>query len=83
MSRALSGGQEFARQTVNGKYGPINTIGRARFFMRVTLQLLIATVIAAIAWPVGRHLGARWLITASANLGKLSVFLGWRYRAYA
>jgi succinoglycan biosynthesis protein ExoM len=33
--------------------------------------------------PAGRHRAARWLITASANLGKLSVFWGWRYRAYA
>jgi succinoglycan biosynthesis protein ExoM len=83
LARSLSGGQEFARQTVNGKYGPINDIGRARFFLRAMLQLLIAAGLALLSWPIGRHLGARWLITASANLGKLSVFLGWRYRAYA
>jgi succinoglycan biosynthesis protein ExoM len=81
--RALSGGQEFARQTVNGKYRPINWIGRVAFFCRALLQLLVAAGLAALSWPGGRHRAARWLITASANLGKLSVFWGWRYRAYA
>jgi succinoglycan biosynthesis protein ExoM len=83
LARSLSGGQEFARQTVNGKYGPINGFGRARFLLRVTLQLLIAAGLALICWPAGRHVAARWLIVASANLGKLSVFWGWQYRAYA
>jgi succinoglycan biosynthesis protein ExoM len=83
LMRALSGGQEFARQTVNGKYGPINWIGRAVFFCRALLQLLAAAGLAALSWPGGRHWAAHWLIKASANLGKLSVFWGWRYRAYA
>jgi succinoglycan biosynthesis protein ExoM len=83
LMRALSGGQEFARQTVNGKYGPIGWSGRARFFCRALLQLLAAAALALLSWPGGRHCAARWLITASANLGKLSVFWGWRYRAYA
>ena len=83
LMRALSGGQEFARQTVNGKYHPINWIGRAAFFCRALLQLLVAAGLAVLSWPGGRHRAARWLITASANLGKLSVFWGWRYRAYA
>jgi succinoglycan biosynthesis protein ExoM len=83
LMRALSGGQEFARQTVNGKYGQINWIGRAIFFCRALLQLLLAAGLALLSWPGGRHRAARWLITASANLGKLSVFWGWRYRAYA
>jgi succinoglycan biosynthesis protein ExoM len=83
LARSLSGGQEFARQTVNGKYGPISGFGRARFFVRASLQLLVALALALITWPAGRHRAARWLITAWANLGKLSVFWGWRYRAYA
>jgi len=81
--RALSGGQEFARQTVHGKYGPISWIGRAVFFCRALLQMLVAAGLAALSWPGGRHRAARWLITASANSGKLSAFWGWRYRAYA
>ena len=83
LMRALSGGQEFARQTVNGNYGPIGWIGRGIFFCRALLQLLLAAGLALLSWPGGRHRAARWLITASANLGKLSVFWGWRYRAYA
>jgi succinoglycan biosynthesis protein ExoM len=83
LMRALSGGQEFARQTFRGKYGPISWLGRAVFFCRALLQLLVASGLALLSWPGGRHRAARWLITASANLGKLSVFWGWRYRAYA
>jgi succinoglycan biosynthesis protein ExoM len=83
LMRALSGGQEFARQTVNGRYGPISSIGRGAFFCRALLQLLVAAGLALLSWPGGRHRAARWLITAYANLGKLSVFWGWRYRAYA
>ncbi|HEY3731731.1 MAG TPA: glycosyltransferase family 2 protein [Steroidobacteraceae bacterium] len=83
LMRALSGGQEFARQTVNGRYGPISWIGRGLFFCRALLQLLVAAVLALLCWPAGPHRSAQWLITASANLGKLSVFWGWRYRAYA
>lgn len=81
--RAMSGGQEFARQKVSGKYGPISFAGRALFLCRALLQLLLASGLALLSWPAGRHRAARWLITASANLGKVSVFWGWRYRAYA
>jgi len=81
--RSLSGGQEFARQTVTGKYGPIGRLGRAVFFCRALGQLLVAACLAAASWPAGRHRAAYWLITASANLGKLSAFWRWRYRAYA
>ena len=83
LMRALSGGQDFARQTVKGKYGPISWFGRAVFFCRALLQLLVAAGLALLSWPGGRHRAVRWLLTAAANLGKLSVFWGWRYRAYA
>ena len=82
LARSFSGGQDFARKSVNGEYRPINAFGRARFFLRAMLQLLIATGLALILLPIGRHRGARWLIKASGNLGKLSVLLGWRYHAY-
>jgi succinoglycan biosynthesis protein ExoM len=80
--RALSGGQEFARQTLNGKYRAISWPGRCRFFLRVVLQILVAAVLAALSWPLGRHRAVAWLIKVWANLGKLSVFWGWRYSAY-
>jgi succinoglycan biosynthesis protein ExoM len=81
--RALSGGQEFARQTVNGKYASINRVGRALFFGRALLQFVLAAMLALLSWPAGKHRAARWLIAAWANIGKLSVFWGSRYRAYA
>jgi succinoglycan biosynthesis protein ExoM len=81
--RALSGGQEFARQTLNGRYRPTNGFGRALFFGRALAQLLTASLLALLSWPLGQHRAAAWLIKAGANLGKLSVFLGWKYRAYA
>jgi succinoglycan biosynthesis protein ExoM len=83
MMRSLSGGQEFARQTVNGRYQAINWFGRVRFFLVALSQMIIAGGLALLSWPAGKHRAAHWLIKASANFGKLSVFLGWRYRAYA
>jgi succinoglycan biosynthesis protein ExoM len=83
MMRAVSGGQEFARQTVNGRYRAISWSGRMAFFARALAQMIIAGVLALLCWPIGRHRAAAWLVKASANFGKLSVFWGWRYRAYA
>jgi succinoglycan biosynthesis protein ExoM len=80
--RALSGGQEFARQTLNGRYRSISWLGRCRFLMRAALQLLVAAALAVLCCPFGRHRAAAWLIRVWANLGKLSVLWGWRYRAY-
>jgi hypothetical protein len=45
-------------------------------------QLSMALILAALSWPAGRHRAVAWLIKASANVGKLSVFLGWRYGEY-
>jgi len=83
LQRALSGGQEFARKTVAGSYGPTSPLQRALLFARALLQMLVAGVLTVLVWPAGRHRSARWLITASANFGKLSVFWGWRYHEYA
>lgn len=81
--RALSGGQEFARQTLSGRYRTVSRLDQCLFFVKVLAQLIVATGLALITWPLGRHHAANWLIKGGANLGKLSVFLGWRYRAYA
>jgi succinoglycan biosynthesis protein ExoM len=83
LQRALSGGQEFARKTLNGSYGETSGLQRGRLFLRALLQMFAASVLAALVWPAGRHRAARWLIAASANFGKLSVFWGWRYKEYA
>jgi succinoglycan biosynthesis protein ExoM len=83
MQRALSGGQEFARKAVTGRYGPISVIGRGRLFLRALTQMLLGAGLALISLPVGRHVAARWFIAACANFGKVSIFWGWRYREYA
>jgi succinoglycan biosynthesis protein ExoM len=83
MKRALSGGQHFAHLSVTGRLGPVNAVTRALLFLQWLAQLLIALMLAALLWPVGKHRAAVWLIKASANLGKLTVFWGWRYSQYA
>lgn len=83
LQRALSGGQEYARKTITGRYGPVGFGGRLQLIARALAQLLIAGGLAVIALPLGRHRAAAWLIKASANLGKLSIFWGWRYQEYA
>jgi succinoglycan biosynthesis protein ExoM len=83
LQRALSGGQEFARKTIRGAYGHVSFAGRANLFVRALVQLVVASVLACVSLPLGRHRAVQWLIRASANLGKVSVFLGWHYREYA
>jgi glycosyltransferase involved in cell wall biosynthesis len=83
LQRALSGGQEYARKTISGRYGPVGFADRVQFIIRALAQLLIAGGCALIMLPFGRHRAAAWLIKASANLGKLSIFWGWHYQEYA
>ncbi len=83
LRRALSGGQDFARHSLAGRYGTMSTAKRVRFFLRALVQALAAAALTLVVWPLGRHHAARWLTTLSANVGKLSVFWGWRYREYA
>jgi succinoglycan biosynthesis protein ExoM len=83
LQRALSGGQEFTRKTLAGRYGAVTTPDRVKFIAVAITQLVVATGLAMLLLPAGRHRAARWLIRASANLGKLSVFWGWRYHEYA
>jgi succinoglycan biosynthesis protein ExoM len=82
LRRALRGGQDFARHTLSGRYGP-RTAGHVRLFGRALLQVIAAAGLAIVLLPLGRHHAAHWLTKASANVGKLSIFLGWHYREYA
>jgi succinoglycan biosynthesis protein ExoM len=82
LRRSLRGGQDFARHSLSGRYGPRGT-GRIRLLVRALLQMIAATALCVLALPLGRHRAAHWLTKASANLGKLSVFMGWHYREYA
>jgi succinoglycan biosynthesis protein ExoM len=82
LRRAMRGGQDFARHSLSGRYGR-RTGERLRLFSRALLQLLTAALISVLVLPLGRHHAAHWLTKASANMGKLSIFLGWHYREYA
>jgi succinoglycan biosynthesis protein ExoM len=83
LRRSLRGGQDFARHTVSGRYGPVTVGVRTRLLLRALLQALAACSLALLMWPLGRHHAANWLTKASANFGKLSIFCGWHYREYA
>jgi succinoglycan biosynthesis protein ExoM len=83
LRRALSGGQDFARHSLAGRYGAMSPLQRSQFFVRALAQALAAALLTLLVWPLGRHHAARWLTKVSANVGKLSVFCGWRYREYA
>jgi len=83
LRRALSGGQDFARHTMAGRYGAVSSAARITFFGRAFIQALGAAILALISWPLGRHVSAHWLTKVSANLGKLSVMWGARFREYA
>jgi succinoglycan biosynthesis protein ExoM len=80
--RALRGGQDFARHRLAGRLGVSTAASRVSLFLRALLQTAGAAVLALLSWPVGRHRAAYWLLKASANLGKMSIFLGWHYREY-
>ena len=80
--RALRGGQDFARHKLNGRFGHLTSAGRAWLFLRALMQSLIAAGMALLFLPCGRHRAVYWLLKVSANLGKISIFLGWHYREY-
>jgi len=81
--RSLRGGQDFARLVLAGRHGPVTGLSRLRLLMRSLMQLLGACVLALLCLPLGLHRSAYWLTKASANLGKLSTFVGLHYREYA
>lgn len=81
--RAMRGGQDFARHVLAGRHGPVTLARRAALFGRALAQAGAAAALAALSLPLGLHVAAYWLTKASANLGKLSTFLGLHYREYA
>jgi len=80
--RAFSGGQGFARYSIEGGFGPIGWSGICLLFVRAASQLVVAIGLAALCVPFGRHRAAAWLIKSSANLGKITAMWGARYSAY-
>jgi glycosyltransferase involved in cell wall biosynthesis len=83
LRRALSGGQDFARHALAGRYGTMSTVSRILFFSRALAQAFVAAACVLMSWPMGRHHAALWLTKLWANIGKMSAFWGWRYREYA
>lgn len=83
LQRALSGGQHFARLSLQGRHHSVNLFARGLLLARWTGQLLLALLLAAAFLPAGRHRSAAWLVKAAANLGKLTAIWGWRYGEYA
>jgi succinoglycan biosynthesis protein ExoM len=83
LRRAWSGGQEFAHQSLRGAYGPVSWSSKAKLFARSLLRFAVATNLVFVCLPLGRHRAVAWLMRASANLGKLTAFWGWRHRPYA
>lgn len=81
--RAMRGGQDFARHVLAGRHGPVTVTRRAALFGRALAQAAAAAALAAVSLPLGLHVAAYWLTKLSANLGKLSTFLGLHYREYA
>jgi len=80
--RSLRGGQDFARHRRAGRYGRLGVAGKAALVLRALLQASVAAVLAVLLLPRGRHRSAYWLMKAAANLGKVTIFIGWHYREY-
>lgn len=83
LQRALSGGQHFARLAMQGRYRRVGPLDRVFLLLQWGGQLVAAVGLAVVSLPFGRHRAAAWLIKSSANLGKLSALVGWRYGEYA
>jgi succinoglycan biosynthesis protein ExoM len=83
LQRALSGGQHFARLAMQGRYKRVGPLDRVLLLLQWGGQLVAASALAIVSLPFGRHRAAAWLIKSSANLGKLSALVGWRYGEYA
>jgi succinoglycan biosynthesis protein ExoM len=80
--RALRGGQDFARHKLNGRFGNLTLLGQAFLFLRALAFFMIAVVLMIFRLPFGWHCAVYWLLKASANLGKMSIFLGLHYQEY-
>lgn len=80
--RSLRGGQDFARHRLTGRFGDITAAGRVQLFLRALVQTFMAAGLALLSWPRGRHHAVYWLLKLAANLGKMSIFMGWHYREY-
>jgi succinoglycan biosynthesis protein ExoM len=82
LRRAYRGGQDFARHTRSGAYGPVRSYTMPALALRATVQLLTSGILAGLAWPFGEARRIRWLRKAHANAGKLAVLTNRFYEEY-
>jgi succinoglycan biosynthesis protein ExoM len=80
--RALRGGQDFARHKLNGRFGNLTILGQLRLLLRSLMLFMMAVVLMILHLPFGWHRAVYWLLKASANIGKMSIFLGLHYQEY-
>jgi succinoglycan biosynthesis protein ExoM len=83
LMRRFRGGNDFARLTVTGAYGPVRPWTIPIFAGRAFAQLCIAAAASLVALPLGRTKSAGWLLRVFSNAGKLAALVGLRYREYA
>jgi succinoglycan biosynthesis protein ExoM len=83
LMRSYSGGQAFGWIRISGTLGSTSLPVRLALLLQWSLQLLAASLVAALIWPLGKHRAVAWLIKAWANAGKLTSLAGRRYSAYA
>ncbi len=82
LMRAYRGGQDYARHTRSGVYGPVGYFDLTLFALRALTQATIALALAIIVWPLGEYRRFNWLRKAYANLGKLTALANLHYLEY-
>jgi succinoglycan biosynthesis protein ExoM len=82
LMRAYRGGQDYARHTRSGAYGPVRLHTVPLFALRAGAQVMVAAVLAVLVWPLGETLSFRWLSRAYSNVGKLTALANRHYQEY-
>ena len=84
LRRAYRGGQDFARHTMAGRYGPVpGRVGRVRLGAGALVKAVTALGVAAVVLPAkGRGPALAWARKAVAQAGKVTSLLGHHYQEY-
>jgi succinoglycan biosynthesis protein ExoM len=82
LMRAYRGGQDYARHTRSGAYGPVRFYTVPLFAMRAGALAVSASALAVLVWPLSQTWRFSWLRRAYSNAGKLTALANWRYQAY-
>ncbi len=82
LRRTFRGGQSYVRAEVARQIGFARRRRQAQLGLRALIQLPLALGLAGACSVFSRAQGARWLWTASAQLGKLAALAGVHYHEY-